>query len=651
MNRLSPNAVRAALTLVGWIVLTIVIDGQRLDGIGMLVAAGLAAGAVAAIWVTIPLLKWLGPRRHLGRWGFVVAGLLSVLVIANQGEGDDYILAETLMMVAGATAVLLVLTRLTILDTLTRGVFWVGLGYLCLSGTVLLFLLPSAFSFDTKALHSLVGYGWTAFFFAYVVNHAMRYDSKSQDQIRSYGYLSALLLTIAVLVGVAHLLLGADTWSTATVLHSVPGGLGLLAFVMHLKRPRGEPRQLTVTSRYILRLTVLLSLALTIWPAVSGPAPDVEGGEMNHEALENPMTGLTAASSNGTGIPAELLSVRTYGGSCGDGSACHQTIHAQWERSAHRFSANPLYAEVVQRLVAEEGIAAARLCAGCHDPVALLGGQLADGAQYRPEDSEGITCAVCHGLTPEQPLGGGRFRVAAQPLDRLSRRYPLVGYMMVRDAVEDHKRAWTPDGISEPSFCGACHNLSLNGLRLRTTFDDWAKAPRESCNDCHMPEVEIGDIGGDRVADHSLFGGDVLIPPLYGGDVAPVADFIGRSLRMTITDHGAEVAITLANVGSGHPFPAAPRDLIRYWFQVRRGTGAWSDAGPESLFPLTLYDSAGAPIEHHRIWAAHRQEGPDGLDVGQSRTWRVPAPAGEGPLWVRLMHERGGSDPVVIPVP
>ena len=49
-------------------------------------------------------------------------------------------------------------------------------------------------------------------------------------------------------------------------------------------------------------------------------------------------------------------------------------IAAQWAQSAHRFASlnNPYYTASLEQLRRERGAAAARFCAGCHDPLLLV---------------------------------------------------------------------------------------------------------------------------------------------------------------------------------------------------------------------------------------------------------------------------------------
>ncbi|MGI4827042.1 MAG: hypothetical protein ACRYFU_02460, partial [Janthinobacterium lividum] len=59
---------------------------------------------------------------------------------------------------------------------------------------------------------------------------------------------------------------------------------------------------------------------------------------------------------------------------------CHGESHAQWRESAHS-NANraPWYLRNVELLKADKGVEATRHCEGCHDPVAVVAGNLTSG--------------------------------------------------------------------------------------------------------------------------------------------------------------------------------------------------------------------------------------------------------------------------------
>ena len=79
-------------------------------------------------------------------------------------------------------------------------------------------------------------------------------------------------------------------------------------------------------------------------------------------------------SDTGKNIPSEKLGSSEY---CGH---CHTEVFQQWNASAHHFSSfnNPIYRKVALQTLEEKGVETLKFCAGCHDPLPLLSGELDD---------------------------------------------------------------------------------------------------------------------------------------------------------------------------------------------------------------------------------------------------------------------------------
>ncbi|MBK7975396.1 MAG: hypothetical protein IPK07_19630 [Deltaproteobacteria bacterium] len=129
--------------------------------------------------------------------------------------------------------------------------------------------------------------------------------------------------------------------------------------------------------------------------ANSRPAPEPPARATY--AANPPLDARPAATTTEGGhtVPEELV-----GGSerCADG-ACHPRVTDQWRRSAHHRSANVFYRKAVEIAVERHGWTSVRLCASCHDPVALLTGYYANrpAALFRAErGSRGVSCLACH---------------------------------------------------------------------------------------------------------------------------------------------------------------------------------------------------------------------------------------------------------------
>ena len=103
--------------------------------------------------------------------------------------------------------------------------------------------------------------------------------------------------------------------------------------------------------------------------------------------------------SNATSVNGQFLSPKSFYNAqyCGH---CHQEAYHQWRQSVHSNAfRNPWYLKNVNLLIAEKGVQYSRHCEGCHNPVALLSGDLSQGMpKKRPFEDEGLTCSTCHSI-------------------------------------------------------------------------------------------------------------------------------------------------------------------------------------------------------------------------------------------------------------
>ena len=90
---------------------------------------------------------------------------------------------------------------------------------------------------------------------------------------------------------------------------------------------------------------------------------------------------------------------------------CHQEAQHQWRQTAHSNSNRaPWYLRNVNLLNVGKGVEYSRHCEGCHDPVALVAGNLTQGStKRRPFDADGVTCAVCHSIQKIDTRGTGSY--------------------------------------------------------------------------------------------------------------------------------------------------------------------------------------------------------------------------------------------------
>ena len=234
-----------------------------------------------------------------------------------------------------------------------------------------------------------------------------------------------------------------------------------------------------------------------------------------------------ARTATGNFIDAETLDMNDY---C---LKCHKDSHAEWSKSAHRFSSfnNPAYlasvAETREVSLKRDGnVQGSRFCAGCHDPVPFFSGAFDDpkfDMLKHPTSQVGISCTVCHAITHVNSDRGNADYTIEEPI-----HYPFakskshllqwVNNQLVKAKPSFHKKTFLKPLHKTANFCGTCHKVhlpfSLNHykewLRGQNHYDSWLlsgvsghgarsfyypEKAQTNCNGCHMPLEESGDFG------------------------------------------------------------------------------------------------------------------------------------------------------------
>ena len=283
-------------------------------------------------------------------------------------------------------------------------------------------------------------------------------------------------------------------------------------------------------------------------------------------------------------------------------------------------------------------------CLRCHAPMAheemrrrdgRLGADVfAIGSVYTALALDGVSCAVCHQIRPEN-LGtpesfSGGFVIGdeaeiygphddlfGRPMRTVSGYWPVAG-----------------DHVRDSAMCATCHTLFVDtvdargeptGHRLpeQTPYLEWRNSAFEkthTCQDCHVPTTDAGgtpvrtriarepegtdftEIGERSPFGRHLFvGGNTLVPALlrdhggpapkeaYDAVIAAAREQLSeRTARLSITDvvKGAEFTVRVENL-AGHKFPTA-HPSRRAWLRVRVRT-----PGGKLLFAAGEHDDRG----------------------------------------------------------
>ncbi|WP_158305421.1 multiheme c-type cytochrome [Opitutus terrae] len=517
-----------------------------------------------------------------------------------------------------------------------------------------LWILVAPFSLATQLvvlLHGAAGVLLVAPFAVYQVRHYQLWSAQTLSVVKLIGY-AAMALTITCLVtGVivtAQALFGRRLSSWADQVHLVTGLASAAVLIIHFALAyvrRREPLRSIPNFRRRLRrrglalagmvaglyAAVGLGAALLPRTSVNLPLPSdyslPEYAQKFDEYRGSPFAPTYARTSTGGLVNPAVLSGST---SCGT-SGCHEQILAEWEPSAHRFSAmNPPFQAVQKAFARDRSPADTRYCAGCHDPISLFAGakDIHNLSLSAPGMQEGNSCVVCHSISHVDQRGNADYvltpptRYLGESASGLAKR---VSDFLIRAYPQQHLADYNRNILRTPEFCGACHKQfipeALNRFGAspsQNQFDEWRKShwvdPQHadktlSCRDCHMRLVpdsrdpgagEAGDLrraSSDGAHRHhgtiatNLFMPDVLKLPhheeqrrlttawIRGETVLPEIAHLWPSgpvssielLAPAEAQPGTTLELTaiVKNRKAGHNFITGPLDFLRSWVHLR----------------------------------------------------------------------------------
>lgn len=308
-------------------------------------------------------------------------------------------------------------------------------------------------------------------------------------------------------------------------------------------------------------------------------------------------TGVSFMPSNvitpgGAVYRAELLG--NSKASCGE-FGCHEVMYKEWRESPHRYSANIFYEKALELAMKKGGVPVARLCAGCHDPISLLSGTISEAKPISDiSREEGISCMVCHSITPHKNIiqnGSYTFSLPARFFKLVQNRHT------VHDLRDEHLGDFIKDVYKTPEYCGSCHRVILpkeatgaaENIIEQDTYTSWKEGPynnphhpafrkdkKQSCADCHMPRVTQQDRPVPLSPAHRFAAANSSLPYFYHNpkQLNAVQSFLQKNvLRVKIENVqrdrvNGRVTVSVENTGAGHVFPAGPLDINEVWIEV-----------------------------------------------------------------------------------
>jgi tetratricopeptide (TPR) repeat protein len=300
---------------------------------------------------------------------------------------------------------------------------------------------------------------------------------------------------------------------------------------------------------------------------ITGPATQFHSSAASHYnyafGKETPFLPSNATSSTGQFVSPKSFYTAEY---CGH---CHQEAYHQWRESIHSNSFRaPWYLKNVNHLIDEKGVQYSRHCEGCHNPVALLSGDLSQGMpKKRPFEQEGVTCSTCHSIVSTDPTGTGSYVMGVPAVLVDEAGAPITG--PVSDAeilahLDRHSKAVMRPLYKTAEFCAACHKAAIPAtldnykwLRAISLYDEWQAASFtkqsplpfyrkdsvSTCQTCHMVREPLPahaiDPGAKpdpvtkeaKLVSHRWPAGNTLVPQYYKFDeqARKVADFLKNS--------------------------------------------------------------------------------------------------------------------------
>jgi tetratricopeptide (TPR) repeat protein len=317
------------------------------------------------------------------------------------------------------------------------------------------------------------------------------------------------------------------TWNVCAATDPAPAGAATTTPVAHSDRDR------TPVADYATHI------------AITGPTTlfhDSVAARYNYAfGKESPFLPSNATSANGQFLDPRSFPTAEY---CGH---CHKEAYHQWRESIHSNSFRaPWYLKNVNMLIDEKGVQYSRHCEGCHNPVALLSGDLTQGMpKKRPFEQEGVTCSTCHSIIATDTTGTGSYIMGTPAVLVDEKGAPIthpVSDAEILAHLDRHDKAVMRPLYKTPEFCAACHKAAIpremdnyKWLRAFTVYDEWQgssfskqsplpfyrKDVVSTCETCHMPSQALPQGADDpgakdgKLASHRWVGANTLNPAYY----------------------------------------------------------------------------------------------------------------------------------------
>ena len=325
---------------------------------------------------------------------------------------------------------------------------------------------------------------------------------------------------------------------------------------------------------------------------------------------------------------------------------CHQEAYSQWRQALHSNAfRTPFYRTSVNILIRDttRGIAFARHCDSCHNPIGVLSGALTEDSKVDRArfDTDGLTCTTCHSVVSVNSTNGNASVVMGVPaviVDEKGNRIPgQVSFDQILRHPERHSQAVMHDFLHTPEFCAACHKANLLAtlndykfIRAFTAYDEWQQskfsqrnpltfytADFTTCQGCHMKRNAIThpDYGAKdgALASHRWLAGNTAVPFYYGFDeqLNKTIEFLCAGNFLNVDIFGFEKAGDAEKEGGNKltaplgkvSYELAPNDVINAYVVIQNKNIGHSLIPEvrdlyEAWVEFSVKDGAGKEIYH-----------------------------------------------------
>ncbi len=481
----------------------------------------------------------------------------------------------------------------------------------------------------TYLFHTLTGFWLVLVFIFFIFNHVRLAQGFKRPGQASIGWSSLLALSTVAFSGIVIGVIGQyESQRWIYHIHLVSGLLVVLLALAHLFIFRwlsdllgdGKARRSSFAQLLNRRLAghcilytivsiVLIAGLSLIYSSRSSSFIDEAAVAFEPAYGEGKFTPSLAQTST-----SGFLDARRIGRSAKCGS-CHPQITHEWRSSMHgRSASDTFFQKNLHSLADKKGIAAARYCAGCHIPIALLSGELSEGGRLDKgmHIDEGVSCMACHGISKAVSLEGVGSYLYEPEQDYLfadSDRFfgTEINNYLININPRQHRIDMARDILASPTNCATCHeqyiDKDLNDwgwVKLQSQYQAWVEGPFSThsdktyandksyrCQDCHFPLVESDDPSADRQGRHRSHrspAANTAVPFLLGDkeQLKTVIDFL-KADRLSLTIHldqkehdgdmvkSDETVFVQVGVSSnriGHLFPAGTIDINEPWLEL-----------------------------------------------------------------------------------